>query len=178
LFKEPLTRKDELEGQAKNIVEKIKEQLIHQQHKVTFKPIFRTSLDELETDPKLCFVLMPFKPEFDRIYKDVLQPAIKDTGLKPLRADDIFSPTPIVEEVWSHIAKSKLIIADVTDKNPNVFYELGLAHTIGIPVIIITQNKEDVPFDIAYIRYLTYKDNESGWSNLRQDLMKTISAIK
>lgn len=177
MYRESQDRKHELQELAGDFVEKIKEQLLHQQRKVSFHPIFRTSPEELETDPNLCFVLMPFKPEFNRIYEDVLQPAIKEMGLNPLRADEIFSPSPIVEEIWTHIARSRLIIADVTDKNPNVFYELGLAHAIGIPVIIVTQNKEDVPFDVAYIRYLIYTDNEVGWQKLKQDLTKTISSV-
>jgi len=174
MYRNSQDRQNELEEIAKNFVERTKEQLLHQQRKVTFQPIFRTSLEELETDPNLCFVLMPFKPDFNRIYEHILQPAIKEAGLNPLRADEIFSPTPIVEDVWTHIARSRLIIADVTDKNPNVFYELGLSHAIGIPVIIITQNKEDVPFDVAYIRYLIYTDDEAGW----QKLKKAISSIK
>lgn len=176
LNRAPLDRKHELQEVAENFVEKIKEQILHQQRKVSFQPIFKTLLEELEIDPNLCFVLMPFRPEFTRIYNEVLQPAISKAGLKPLRADEVFSPTPIVEDVWAHIGKSRLIIADVTDKNPNVFYELGLAHAIGKPVIIITQRKEDVPFDIAYIRYLIYTDNETGWRKLKQNLTKAISS--
>ncbi|MBA7467959.1 hypothetical protein ES707_03199 [subsurface metagenome] len=176
LNRAPLDRKHELQELAENFVERIKEQLLHQQRKVKFQPIFKTPLEDIEIDSNLCFVLMPFKPEFTRIYDDVLQPAIREAGLNSLRADEIFSPTPIVEDVWVHIGKSRLIVADVTDKNPNVFYELGLAHAIGKSVIIITQRKEDVPFDVAYIRYLIYKDNEAGWRKLKQDLTKTISS--
>jgi len=177
MYRDSLDRQGELKQLAKDFAERIKEDLLHQQRKVAFHPIFRTPLEELETDPSLCFVLMPFKPEFNRIYENILQPAIREAGLNPLRADEIFSPTPIVEDVWAHIARSRLIIADVTDKNPNVFYELGLAHAIGIPVIIITQNKEDVPFDVAYIRYLIYTDNEVGWRKLQKDLTKAVSSI-
>ncbi|MBI4296715.1 MAG: hypothetical protein HY667_06330 [Chloroflexi bacterium] len=173
----PIDRKVVLEEEAQNIAEYTKEGIVRQQRRVRFRPVFRTSLDELESDPSLCFVLMPFKPEFNRIYESVLQPTIKAAGLNPLRADEIFSPTPIVEDIWVHIAKSRLVIADVTDKNPNVFYELGLAHAIGAPVIVITRNKEDIPFDIAYIRYLLYVDNESGWAKLKTELAKALDSI-
>jgi hypothetical protein len=170
-------RQPELRELAQNLTEQIKTQIMHAQRKVTFNPIFRTPIEELETDPNLCFVLMPFRPEFNRIYEEILKPVIQKAGLKSLRADEVFSPTPIVEDVWIQIAKARFIIADVTDKNPNVFYELGLAHAIGTPVIIITQNKGDVPFDIAYIRYLIYTDNEAGWQKLKNELTKAVSSI-
>jgi hypothetical protein len=172
-----LERKQELENIALDFVERIKTQILHEQQKIRFQPIFRASLDELEVENDLCFVLIPFKAEFNRIYEDVIQQAINEAGLKPLRADKIFSSTPIVEDIWTHIAKSKVIIADVTDKNPNVFYELGLAHAIGKPVIIIAQNKEDIPFDIAYIRYFLYTDDDRGWKKLKKDLENALSSI-
>lgn len=69
------------------------------------------------------------------------------------------------------------VIEDVTDKNPNVFYELGIAHTLGKNVIIITQNKNHTPFDIQHIRYIQYNDNEDGWNNLKEKLEKFTNAI-
>jgi hypothetical protein len=69
-----------------------------------------------------------------------------------------------------------LIVADVTGKNPNVFYELGLAHTIGKDVIIITQSDDDVPFDLKYLRYIKYVDNTAGWKTLAGNLDKFIQS--
>jgi hypothetical protein len=118
----------------------------------------------------LCFVLMPFKSSFDRIYKESIKNAVESCGLKCFRADDLFLPTIILEDIWIHICKSKIIIADVTGRNPNVFYELGIAHTLGKPVIIITQNKTDIPFDIAQFRYILYSNSKSGLNLLRDNL--------
>jgi hypothetical protein len=172
-----IERQSLLKKVANKFVIDIKKQIQSQNLKIKFEPIFKTKLENLEIDPSLCFVLMPFKPEFNRIYSDVLRPTIEQTNLKALKADAIFSTTPIVEDIWTHIAKAKLIIADVTDKNPNVFYELGLAHAIGKTVIIITQHRDDIPFDIAYIRYLIYEDNQTGWDNLRVGLTQTIMSV-
>ncbi|GIU71227.1 MAG: hypothetical protein KatS3mg003_1261 [Candidatus Nitrosocaldaceae archaeon] len=78
-----------------------------------------------------------FEPRFDRIYREQIKPTVEELGFKCIRADDTFSPISILD-IWSYILKSKVLIADITDKNINVFYEIGIAHTIGKPVIIIT----------------------------------------
>ena len=147
---------------AESMAEDIKGALQASTKRVTLRPIFQTQLEDLELDESLCFVLMPFQPPFDRLYEEVLSPVVKDAGLEPLRADQIFSPTPI---------------ADVTGRNHNVFYELGLAHTVGKPVIILTQSGEDIPVDLAYIRYFTYRDDAGGLKQLRIDLTSAIEAV-
>ena len=70
------------------------------------------------------------------------------------RADDFFTTEQVVDEVWTASLKTKLVIADCTGRSPNVFYELGLEHAIGKPTIVITQNHDDVPFDIRAWRYI------------------------
>ena len=107
-------------------------------------PVFVARDTRLQED--LCFVLMPFRPSFDRLYKEKMKPTVEACGFKCLRSDDLFSPTPILEDIWIHICRSKIIVADVTGRNPNVFYEIGIAHTVGKPVIIITQDRADIPF--------------------------------
>jgi hypothetical protein len=77
---------------------------------------------------EICFVMMPFGEWYDRYYQDIYIPAIKDAGFEPIRADELFSTGSVVEQIWEQIEKSKVLLADLTDKNPNVFYELGLAH--------------------------------------------------
>ena len=70
------------------------------------------------------------------------------------------------------------MIADVTNKNPNVFYELGIAHTVGRDVILISQKKEDVPFDIQNLQYYLYTDDENGKQKLRDDLKNLMKQTK
>jgi hypothetical protein len=138
-------------------------------------PVFRTRDIKLEDD--LCFVLMPFQPSFERLFKEKIKPTVESCGLRCTKANDLFSPTPILEDIWTHIFKSKVIIADVTGRNPNVFYEIGIAHTIGKPVILITQDREDIPFDIAQIRYFQYTDDSTGWENLCYAIHSSIQSI-
>lgn len=158
------------------IAEEERREMPKQGKSLTVSPIFTAR--DITREEDLCFVLMPFNPSFDRIYREQIKPSAEALGFKCIRADDIFSPTPILEDIWIHILKSKVIIADVTGRNPNVFYEIGIAHTVGRPVIIITQDKSDVPFDIAHYRYFVYSDDEQGWNSLRKNISLALEDIK
>lgn len=109
------------------------------------------------TTPKpMAFVLMPFAPEFHDIYKLFLHTTLTESGFDVKRADDITNQQNILRDVINGIADSDLIIADLTGANPNVFYELGVAHTLGKPVILITQSIDKLPFDLGQYRSLEY----------------------
>lgn len=123
---------------------------------------------------------MPFGQPFDRYYKNVFVPAIADAGLKAIRADDIFAPTPIVSDIWRLTQSADVLLADVTGKNANVFYELGLAHASQKPVIIVTGDLADVPFDLKGLRILVYDKNHEDWGeqlrkNITQALVETMA---
>jgi hypothetical protein len=79
-----------------------------------------------------------------------------------------------MEDVWTGILSAKVIIADITGRNPNVFYELGVA--IGKDVIIITQNLDDIPFDINRYRCIQYEDNADGYDKLESELLKHLAS--
>ena len=142
---------------------------------MTVSPVFIAR--DVKTEENLCFVLMPFKDPFDRLYKEKIKPTVESCGCKCLKANDLFSPTPILEDIWTYICKSKIIIADVTGRNPNVFYEIGIAHTVGKPVIIVTQDKDDVPFDVAHLRHFVYSDDALGWDRLCRDITSALKTI-
>jgi hypothetical protein len=89
---------------------------------------------------------MPFTSELGPIYEDHIKKVIVDLRLTVGRADDFFSAGSIVQEVWSAIKAASIIIADCTGRNPNVFYEIGISHTIGKDTILITQSIDDVLF--------------------------------
>lgn len=131
-----------------------------------------------EIDHKLCFVLMPFDKSFDDVYSKAIKPAVTRAKLKAKRADEIFTPTPIVKDIWEYINKSAIIIADATDRNPNVFYEMGLAHALPKRLIILTQKKEDVPFDVQYIRWIKYTNDVSGRKELTAKVKKAIDVLQ
>jgi len=121
-----------------------------------------------------CFVLMPFREEYEEVYQDIIKPLLEELAYHCLRADEIYGSTAIIQDIWENIQIAGLIIADMTGKNPNVFYELGLGHAIGKNVILITQSVEDVPFDLRHLRCIVYKHSLRGLIELRDKLRKTI----
>jgi hypothetical protein len=126
----------------------------------------------------VCFVLMPFEERFDKYYRSILVPAISDAGLRPLRADEIFGVRPVITDIWESIKSATVIVAELTGRNPNVLYELGLCHGSGKPAIIITQSIEDVPFDLKHRRCIVYDTKDPEWaSELKESVAKTIRAF-
>ena len=123
------------------------------------------------------FVLMPFRPELDELYEDVIKKIETRLGMKVARADELFGPKSIVNDIWSSILMSKVVIADCTQRNPNVFYEIGLAHAIGKPVVLIAQEDIDVPFDLSHLRYIKYTLTPRGAKTLTTDLVNNIQAV-
>jgi hypothetical protein len=128
-----------------------------------------------------CFVMMPFAEPHNNYYSLVYEPAIKKAGLKPIRADhEIFGSGKIMDQVWSGINTSKVLVAELTTKNPNVFYELGLAHALKKPVVLVSSNEEDVPFDLHHIRVIYYDVNDPFWGQKLLDKVaeNVLSALK
>lgn len=108
----------------------------------------------------ICFAIMPFQ-DFDNQWELAFKPAIQEAGLEPLRADEkSLGTNAIVRDITKCIFNARLIVADVSGRNPNVLYELGLAHAAKKPVVILVQDELDVPFDLRHIRYLKYSERK------------------
>ena len=122
------------------------------------------------------FVIMPFDEHIFPVYEDHIKKVCDKKGYSCERADDISSASNIMNDIWSLINNADIIICDCTGKNPNVFYELGLAHAIGKNVICITQNTEDIPFDIKHIRYIKYEYNPRGMVKFEKTLGQYIAS--
>ena len=111
-----------------------------------------------------CFVMMPFAEPIGGYYSTVYEPAVIKAGLKPVRADDeIFATGKIMDQVWAGINAAKVLVAELTTRNPNVFYELGLAHALQKPVVLVSRTEQDVPFDLHHIRVIYYDVNDPFW---------------
>ena len=122
------------------------------------------------------FMLMPFTEEMRPTYEVHIKNVAKRLGLNIKRADDLFTSNVVVQDIWAGICSSQIIIADCTGRNPNVFYEIGLAHVVGKRIILITQNREDVPFDLRHMRYIYYRATARGMKALELSLMKTLKS--
>jgi hypothetical protein len=141
-------------------------------------PIWQGRWINMEQD--YCFVLMPFSESHDMqiVYKDYVKSVIEGRcRLRCERADDINDISGIMQSVWESINKARLIIADLTDRNPNVFYELGIAHTLGKPVIMITQSMDYVPFDLRHLRCIVYNFKPGFIERFQESLEKTIMTV-
>jgi len=123
------------------------------------------------------FVLMPFAEDYKPVYSDHIKPVCTKLNLNCSRADDIFSPSVIIHDVWSMIHSAKVIICDCSGRNPNVFYELGIAHTLGKKVILLAQNDKDIPFDIRHIRCIRYQYTPRGMRVFEEMLEKSLTSI-
>ncbi|MGA7768039.1 MAG: Hsp70 family protein [Candidatus Sulfotelmatobacter sp.] len=128
-------------------------------------------------DTQLCFVLMPFDRKFQPLYDDHIKPTVEAAELRCERADDIHGISVITWDIWERINRARFLIAELTDQNPNVFYELGLAHALSKDVILITQSMDFVPFDLKTIRCIVYEFTPRGTQDLQKALAKTIAAV-
>lgn len=146
---------------------------------IQINPIFGPA--SYTVDPRLVFVLMPFTEELTRIYSAIIKPSVEvpKFGLVCRRADDVKSNKAIIQDIWKSLCEARLVIADLSGLNPNVMYELGMAHTLGKETILIYQRAADVrfPFDLAHIRRIEYDNDALGGKNLERELKETIKSV-
>lgn len=125
------------------------------------------------------FMVMPFRPKLDDIYKNIIKPVAEELNLIIKRGDDFSSQQGVImTEIWSAINACRLVIAECTaidgEINGDVYYELGIADTLGKPAILVTQNIDNIPFDLRHRRLTVYENTILGGRNLYDKLKTTI----
>lgn len=120
-----------------------------------------------------CFVIMPFASELDYVYR-VIRETVERFKLKCVRADEIYVSRPVVEDLKVQIAEADLVIVDFTSKNPNVYYEAGLADAWKKKWIVLTQSPDDLTFDVRHIRTILYSNKMGADVRLRENLEQAI----
>lgn len=131
--------------------------------------------NEAIIDQNLVFVIMPFSSEFDRIYQQGIKEPISGLGLNCMRVDEDIYLDGIMKRIRELIAKANLIVAEISYSNPNVMYELGLAHAMNKKVIILSKSIDSVPFDLRHIPIVVYGSNIE---DLKVKLTKYIKELK
>jgi hypothetical protein len=132
----------------------------------------KKSKPPLVTTPKpFVFVLMPFSPDFDDIYKLGIRGAAEDAGAYAARVDEQIFTEGMLERIFNQIAKADVIVAEMSTRNANVFYEVGYAHALGKAVLLITQQADDIPFDLKHRQHIVYGGKIS---DLRAKLAKSL----
>jgi hypothetical protein len=131
------------------------------------------SVPDCGVDRKLVSVMMPFEEAFSPVYQEI-EVAAADSSL---RADNIWNNSVVIQDIFALIYESFIVVCDFTGRNPNVFYEAGIAHTLGKHVVPITQSADDIPFDLRHHRYLKYLNNSEGRSLLRAKLGERLATL-
>lgn len=117
------------------------------------------------------FVLMPFRSEFDDVYKLGIKETAAEVGILAERVDEQLYREGILERIYRQIEVADLIVADMSGQNPNVFYEVGYAHAKGKLCILMTKDTKDIPFDLAHHRHVVYGSSIAGLKGkLREEL--------
>jgi len=159
-------------GQA-NIARSQLEILLQGQGRVEVKDV------DVKTSKPTAFVVMQFTQEYTALYKEVIQPVCIEYGYEVVRGDDVYTNTQILEDINRQIQLSSVIIADITPNNPNVYYEVGYAHALGKPTILLSdRSREKLPFDVSGFRVLFYDNTIGGKSVVEGTLRKHLSAMR
>lgn len=128
------------------------------------------------TSPKpFCFVLMPFASEFNDVYEFGIKGACTDAGLYCERVDEQVFLGSMLDRIYSQISRADILVADMSGKNSNVFYEVGYAHALGRPVLLLTREASDIPFDLKHFPHIVYGDQIKS---LRGQLARRISMLR
>jgi hypothetical protein len=161
---------------AELMVRPAEEDIDQKKRIVRVNPIYRGRDFLIERD--LCFVLMEFQQPYTDIYDHLIKPTVEGEGFRCLKSDDIFTTTSVIEDIWANINKAALIIAEISSSNPNVMYELGICHTVGKNVMMITQHPDKIPFNFRHMRCYPYTNDIPGSDELKKNIKSVIQHMK
>jgi hypothetical protein len=140
--------------------------------------VFGFPLSQLPRKPgerRPAFVAMPYGPAWFKSVRDSVEKAACEANFTAEVSKDLATPGFITDQIWHGIRRCDVVVADISEHNPNVFYELGLAHGLGKEVVLITQTGEKAPFDISTARRITY--NVSDLPALEASLVNAFKAV-
>jgi len=123
---------------------------------------------------------MPFSDEVSsQAYSHCIKPVCDEFDLEIRRADELFTTNPVYDDIVKEIQEASIIIVDITGRNPNVFYELGIAHTLkqSRTIMLTHEDFEKAPFDVSHFRIIRYKNSIEGTRNLESELKKTLEYL-
>ena len=126
-------------------------------------------------EPRPAFVAMPYGPPWFQTVRDLIVSAASVSGFVAEISKDLGTPGLITDQIWHGIRRAEVIVADISGNNPNVFYELGLAHALGKEVVITAQGAERPPFDVSTARLLRYELHDL--SSLEVELRKAFASV-
>ena len=137
--------------------------------------------------PNRVLVVMPFgkKPlddgttfDFDWFYEDIISTTISETGLTPVRADEVYGPASVQGVVWRGIQQAELVVVDFSCRNPNVAMEYMAARIIGKRMIYLAQRADDIPSDVRGLRYIPYAYGYAEMAAMQKELRVQLEAVR
>jgi hypothetical protein len=145
----------------------------------TGRAVIRVKNFIVATEKARAFVIMQFSSVFDDIHREVIKVVCHEFGLEAVRADESYRPAIIISEITQQIAEAKVVIAEITPANPNVYYEVGYAHALQKPTILLADRAKlsDLPFDLSAWRTLFYENSIGGKAKVEEGLRKHLKAI-
>jgi hypothetical protein len=161
---------------AELLIEPTKEDIDRKNRIVRVSPIFQGR--DFLLDPNLVFTLMEFGDPYTKIYNTLIKPTVEAEGFRCIKSDDIFRTSAVIEDIWENINKAALIIAEISTNNPNVMYELGICHTVGKNVMMITQDSSSVPFNFRHLRFYPYSNDIPGSEELKKSIKSVLQQIR
>jgi hypothetical protein len=126
----------------------------------------------LEIDRKKVFVLTPFHPEFEGTF-DIIADVCRKVGLECLRGDEEFLEGSVLKHIVTELCSAGIVIANIDGRNPNVYYELGLAHALEKPVLLVASDIEAIPFDLKSQRVVIFNKP----SDLKRRLQRALTQL-
>lgn len=126
--------------------------------------------------PKI-FVVMQFSEPYQQLYKEVIQPIANRFGFQAYHVGEVYGPGMILNDIVQGLIDAKIVIAEITPANQNVFYELGFAHALRKPTILLAERGKQLPFDITGYRCLFYDNTIGGKRQVEEALIKHLEAI-
>jgi hypothetical protein len=123
------------------------------------------------------FVVMQFSEPYQQLYKQVIQPTARRYGLEAEHVGEVFGPGMILQDVIAGIVNAQVVIAEITPVNQNVFYELGYAHALKKPTILLAERGKQLPFDVSGHRTVFYDNTIAGKGDVEAALAKHLQAI-
>lgn len=132
---------------------------------------------KVHSEKSKAFVVMQFSSPYNELYEEVIKPICDEYKLSVLRADETYGPGLIVADITKEISESRIVIAEVSPVNSNVYYEVGYAHALNKPTILIAEKSIKLPFDISPFRTLFYENSIAGKKKVEEGFRKHIAAV-
>jgi len=123
------------------------------------------------------FVAMQFSEPYNEVYRDAVEPLVQEIGFEPIRVDDVYGPGIIINDIINNLSEASIVLAEISEKNANVYYELGLAHAFGKPTLLMATKGTSLPFDVGGHRCIFYENTIAGRGKLQASLKHSLMSL-